>query len=89
MLEHAFPNSIRAEEPLINPITRHPGESLDPVTFAQRTEVQRRWVPDIASRFRDDEQNQSFPESSRHERKYKDFFAVIRVHSRTICFPLR
>jgi hypothetical protein len=30
------------------------------VTFAQRTEMQRRWVPDIASRFRDDEQNLSF-----------------------------
>ena len=78
----------------INPITRHPGESRDPATFAEPGEMQSRWVPDIASRlclqslsrtrsgnckrerrrrrvaraswmarvFRDDEQNQSFPE---------------------------
>jgi hypothetical protein len=30
-------------ERLINPIARHPGESRDPVTFAQRNEMQRRW----------------------------------------------
>jgi hypothetical protein len=43
--------------------TRHPGESRDPVTFAQRTEVQSHWVPDIASRFRNDEQK---PEPDQH-----------------------
>jgi type III pantothenate kinase len=51
----------RSRETLINPTTRHPGESRDPVTSPQDTEMQRRWVPDIASRFRDDEQNQRFP----------------------------
>ncbi|HET7931790.1 MAG TPA: alginate lyase family protein [Rhodanobacteraceae bacterium] len=48
-------------EPLINPVPRHPGESRDPVTFPQGIETQSRWVPDIASRFRDDEQNLSCP----------------------------
>ena len=43
----------------------HPGESREPVTFVQRTEMQRHRVPDIASRFRDDEQNQSFPGTQR------------------------
>jgi hypothetical protein len=52
-----------AKETLITPIARHPGESRDPVTFAQRTnaradecmEMQSHWAPDIASRFRDDD----------------------------------
>ena len=43
---------LRAGESPSNPIARHPGESRDPVTFAQSTEMQRHWVPDIASRLR-------------------------------------
>ena len=53
--------AVLAKEPLINPITRHPGESRDPVTFARPAEMQRRWVPDIASQFRDDEQKSELP----------------------------
>ncbi len=47
-----------AGEPPINPNVRHPGESRDPVAFAQYAELHRRWVPDTAARFRDDEKNQ-------------------------------
>ena len=43
---------LQVKEPLTNPITRHPGESRDPVTFAQLAEMQKRWALDIASRLR-------------------------------------
>jgi len=35
------------------------GESWNPVTATAQHETQRRWVPDIALPFRDDEQKQS------------------------------
>jgi hypothetical protein len=49
---------------LINLLPRHPGERRDPVIFVQRTEMRSRWVPDIASRFRDDEQKSELPGTS-------------------------
>ena len=43
---------------------RHSREGGNPVPFGYRADPQRRWVPDIATRFRDDEQNQSIPRFS-------------------------
>ena len=51
------------KETLINPNLRRSREGGNPVTFSQLVEMQRHWIPDIASRFRDDEQNQSFPKA--------------------------
>jgi hypothetical protein len=48
-------------DPLIKPAFRHSREGGNPVTAAYRVGLQRHWIPDIASRFRDDEQNQCFP----------------------------
>ena len=48
-----------ADDPMGEPQERQ----VNPVTFSQLVEMQRHWIPDIASRFRDDEQNQSFPKA--------------------------
>ncbi len=69
------------KETLINPNLRRSREGGNPVTFSQLVEMQRHWIPDIASRFRDDEQNQSF--LSVVSRKYHQlipasFVAILR-----------
>ena len=46
---------------LIDPNLRRSREGGNPVTISQLVEMQWHWIPDIASRFRDDGQNQSFP----------------------------
>jgi hypothetical protein len=37
---------------------------VDPVTSVQHADPQRHWIPDIASRFRNDEQNQNILDAS-------------------------
>jgi hypothetical protein len=51
------------QENLINLGFRRSREGGNPVTLSQPVEVQRHWIPGIASRFRDDEQNQSISKS--------------------------
>ncbi|TXH24855.1 MAG: hypothetical protein E6Q99_06455 [Elusimicrobia bacterium] len=54
--QEAGANIPMADDPMGEPQERR----VNPVTFLQPVEGQRHWIPDIALRFRDDEQNQSF-----------------------------